>query len=72
LNAVKEAAGIQDGETTKDGNLSLLTARCLGSCGLAPAVVFDGQVGGKVTTESIKKRVRTYMESESAAAEVSK
>jgi bidirectional [NiFe] hydrogenase diaphorase subunit len=67
LNAVREAAGIKEGETTPDGNLSLLTARCLGSCGLAPAVVYDGQVGAKVTTESIKRRVRTYLESESEA-----
>ena len=54
LNAVQEAAKIKPGETTADGSLSLLTARCLGSCGLAPAVVFDGQVAGKITTEGIK------------------
>src|SRR5579872_2747157 len=29
--------GIKPGETTDDGNVSLLTARCLGACGLAPA-----------------------------------
>jgi Thioredoxin-like [2Fe-2S] ferredoxin len=54
---VGEVAGIKPGETTCDGKLSLLTARCVGSCGLAPAVVFDGQVAGKITTESIKQRV---------------
>jgi bidirectional [NiFe] hydrogenase diaphorase subunit len=64
LNAVHEAAGIKQGETTSDGKLSLLTARCLGSCGLAPAVVFDGQVAGKITTESIKQRVLTYLDAE--------
>jgi bidirectional [NiFe] hydrogenase diaphorase subunit len=61
LSAVQEAAGIKQGETTADGMLSLLTARCLGSCGLAPAVVFDGQVAGKVNTESIKMRVHGYL-----------
>jgi bidirectional [NiFe] hydrogenase diaphorase subunit len=65
LSAVQEAAGIKQGETTADGMLSLLTARCLGSCGLAPAVVFDGQVAGKVNTESIKMRVHGYLGSES-------
>jgi bidirectional [NiFe] hydrogenase diaphorase subunit len=35
--------------------VSLLTARCVGSCGLAPAVVFDGQVAGKVTPDSVSK-----------------
>jgi bidirectional [NiFe] hydrogenase diaphorase subunit len=67
LNAVREVAGIKQGETTDDGQLSLLTARCLGSCGLAPAVVFDGQVAGKITTESIKLRVRAYLQAERKA-----
>ena len=61
LNAVGEVAGIKQGETTSDGKLSLLTARCVGACGLAPAVVFDGQVAGKITTESIKQRVAAYL-----------
>jgi bidirectional [NiFe] hydrogenase diaphorase subunit len=58
LKGVDEVAGIKPGETTKDGKLSLLTARCLGSCGLAPAVVFDGQVEGKISAEQMKARVR--------------
>jgi bidirectional [NiFe] hydrogenase diaphorase subunit len=61
LNAVTEEAMIKPGETTANGNLSLLTARCLGSCGLAPAVVFDGQVAGKITTESIKRKVHAFL-----------
>jgi bidirectional [NiFe] hydrogenase diaphorase subunit len=67
LSAVQGVAGIKQGETTRDGKLSLLTARCLGSCGLAPAVVFDGQVAGKITTESIKQRIHAYLESEREA-----
>ncbi len=53
LEAVAEAAGIKPGETTPDGKISLLTARCVGSCGLAPAVVFDGSVAGKVTPSTM-------------------
>ena len=34
------------GETSDDGRLTLKTARCLGSCGLAPVVVLDGEVLG--------------------------
>ena len=45
LAAVEHAAGVKAGETTADRRLSLLTARCLGACGIAPAVVFDGTVG---------------------------
>lgn len=41
------------GKTTEDGLLSLTTARCLGSCGLAPVTVLDGAVHGKSTAAHI-------------------
>lgn len=47
LDQIAEVYGVKAGETTKDNQLSVLTARCVGSCGLAPAVVFDGEVKGK-------------------------
>lgn len=46
------------GETTPDGQLSLVTARCLGACGIAPAVVVDGNVEGHQTPESVICRVK--------------
>ena len=33
--------------TTEDGKISLLTARCIGACSLAPAVIVDGEMKGK-------------------------
>ena len=48
------------GETTEDGKVSLVTARCLGACGLAPAVVFDGEVAGKIGTETTLERVAPW------------
>ena len=56
LTSMEEKYGIKPGETTADGNVSLLTARCLGACGLAPAVVFDGQVAGKVNSTDMLAR----------------
>jgi len=56
LTEMEGKYGIKPGETTPDGNVSLLTARCLGACGLAPAVVFDGQVAGKVTAADLSTR----------------
>lgn len=50
--------GVKIGETTADQNLSLLSARCVGSCGLAPAVVFDGEVVGKLTPELVRQRLK--------------
>ena len=48
LAEAETATGVKAGETTPDGKVSILTARCLGSCSLAPAVVLDGEVAGKV------------------------
>jgi len=62
LNAVAAKAKIKPGETTEDKQVSLLTARCLGSCGLAPAVVFDGEVAGKVSPEQMSERVGRWMQ----------
>lgn len=47
LDEVQRHYGIAEGQTTKDGELSLLVARCIGACGLAPTAVVDGQVLGK-------------------------
>jgi bidirectional [NiFe] hydrogenase diaphorase subunit len=60
LDSMQKQFGISDGQTTKDGNLSLLTARCLGSCGLAPAAVFDGDVVGKLDVGETLKRVERW------------
>src|SRR5580700_8079749 len=57
LSTMERDLGIRPGETTADGKVSLLTARCLGSCGLAPAVVYDQQVAGKVATAAIREHL---------------
>ncbi|MFZ9738086.1 MAG: bidirectional hydrogenase complex protein HoxE [Prochlorotrichaceae cyanobacterium] len=48
------------GETTEDGKVSLVSARCIGACGIAPAIVFDGDVAGKQDTESALKRLENW------------
>jgi bidirectional [NiFe] hydrogenase diaphorase subunit len=55
--------GVKDGGTTEDGKVSLLSARCVGSCGLAPAVVYDGEVAGKVTVEDLDKKIEGWVNS---------
>lgn len=64
VEEIGAAAGIQPGETTPGGEVSLLTARCLGSCGLAPAVVYDGQVAGKVGTEEVLQKIDEWMQAD--------
>jgi bidirectional [NiFe] hydrogenase diaphorase subunit len=61
LKAVTDKLHIQPGETTEDKQVSLLTARCLGSCGLAPAVVFDGEVAGKIGPTQMTERIAKWV-----------
>ncbi len=61
LRDIEQFSEIKPGETTADGKLSLLTARCLGSCGLAPAVVFDGEVAGRMTAADVLQRIRGWI-----------
>jgi bidirectional [NiFe] hydrogenase diaphorase subunit len=53
LATLQKKTGAGAGETTADGNLSILTARCLGACGIAPAVVLDGTVKGHETPDAL-------------------
>jgi bidirectional [NiFe] hydrogenase diaphorase subunit len=65
LTALQRDLGIAPGETTADGKVSLLTARCLGSCGLAPAVVYDREVAGKVAPQAMRERIAQWRSHES-------
>jgi bidirectional [NiFe] hydrogenase diaphorase subunit len=56
------------GGTTEDGELSLTTARCLGSCGLAPVVVVDGDVMGKQQADTLIQRIRETLASDKVTA----
>lgn len=57
LESIDKRYGVKPGETTEDDRLSVLTARCVGACGLAPAVVVDGKLLGKQTTEKLIERL---------------
>jgi len=53
--------GIQPGQTRTDGKASLSIVRCIGTCGLAPLAIFDGQVVGHVTAEAASERVEDWV-----------
>ncbi len=57
VQAVEKRYGAAPGETTSDNHLSVLTARCVGACGLAPAVVLDRNVLGKQTPAELLARI---------------
>lgn len=58
--AIEDTMHMKVGDTTADGQLSLLSARCLGSCGLAPAAVLDGEVVGKISEAQVLERIREW------------
>lgn len=60
LDAFERELSIKAGETTRDGLFSLRVTRCLGACGLAPAVVIGTDVYGFMTPESVPKILNKY------------
>ncbi|MEB3162402.1 MAG: bidirectional hydrogenase complex protein HoxE [Prochlorothrix sp.] len=60
IAALEEELGVKLGETTPDGEISLLSARCLGACGIAPANVYDGTVAGNQDAASTLKVVQGW------------
>ncbi len=61
LEGLREHFQIQAGETTPDGKLTLIAARCIGACGGAPAVVFDEAMVSNVTPADAQARVKGWM-----------
>jgi formate dehydrogenase subunit gamma len=58
---VKARLNIDYHETTPDGAITLQPVYCLGNCALSPAVMFDGEVYGRVTPERFDQLLRTEM-----------
>ncbi len=67
LAGLQQTYGIESGQTTPDGKMSLSTARCLGSCGLAPVLVLDGEVIGRDVPELLLQRVQQRLAAGAAA-----
>jgi len=66
IEGMQQRFDITPGETTTDKALSVMSARCVGACGLAPAVVIDGNVAGKLSTEQLISRIDARIAEETA------
>lgn len=53
IDKFSEILGIQPGETTEDGMFTLDALRCIGACGIAPAVSINGRVYPKVAVNNV-------------------
>jgi bidirectional [NiFe] hydrogenase diaphorase subunit len=60
LAEAEGAVGVSAGNTSPDGQVSLLTARCIGSCSLAPAAVFDGETVGAVDGKILREKLEGW------------
>lgn len=61
LEAIENHLGIKSGECTPDGMFSIDACRCVGACGLAPVMMVDEDVYGKVTPEQVAGILDSYL-----------
>ncbi|MFC1918918.1 NADH-quinone oxidoreductase subunit NuoE [Chloroflexota bacterium] len=62
LDTVRQELGIQPGETTEDYKFSLEIVTCFGACALAPVMVVDKTVNGRITTVKAKQILAEYLQ----------
>ncbi len=55
LREVSDMLGVEPGQTTADGELTLRVANCLGACAIGPVMVVDGEYYGKMSASKAKK-----------------
>lgn len=60
LKALEKELGIGLNSTTPDGLFSIEAVRCLGCCGLAPVIVVNGNVHGRLTSKDVPTIIEQY------------
>jgi NADH:ubiquinone oxidoreductase subunit E len=61
LQDFEKALGIKSGQVTADGRFSIESLRCVGACGLAPVVLINDHVYGKVKQGQAEKIIEEYL-----------
>jgi NADH:ubiquinone oxidoreductase subunit E len=60
IEALQDSLNLSVGETTADGKFTFEVARCIGACGLAPAMMIDGKVYKQVTPQKLGAILSAY------------
>ena len=60
FQAIQDALQIKAGETTPDGQWSLITTSCLGTCGVGPVMLVDEDIYGNITPEQVPEILAKY------------
>ncbi len=58
MEKAKQVLGIDIGETTPDGNITLEICRCVGACSQAPVIVVDEEVMGRVKPSKVPQMIK--------------
>jgi bidirectional [NiFe] hydrogenase diaphorase subunit len=58
MTAIEKEFKLKRGSSTPDGKLSLFITRCIGACAMAPNIIVDEEVIGKVTKEIAIEKIR--------------
>ena len=64
IDKFSEILGVKPGETTADGLFTIDALRCIGACGIAPAVTINGKVYPKMTVDAVAGVVKEYLDKE--------
>lgn len=62
LDAIENKFHLKQGEVTADNKLGVQAARCIGACGLAPAVILDDEVQAKAIADDIIAKLNAKLE----------
>lgn len=60
IDKISEELGIGVGETTEDGKFTFEATRCVGACGLAPVMMINDDVYGRLVTKDVKDILDKY------------
>jgi bidirectional [NiFe] hydrogenase diaphorase subunit len=69
VSRLEQEFSVKSGNTTDDGMLTLMSARCLGNCSLAPMLTLDSTVLGKETPETTIEAIKAKAAIQAAAEE---
>jgi len=61
---LKQELGLDKDGTTKDGLFSLESCRCIGACGLAPVMMINGEVYGRLVPDDVPEILKKYRDAE--------
>jgi NADH-quinone oxidoreductase subunit E len=69
IEKAKQILGVEPGQTTEDGEITLEVCRCVGACSQAPVVVIDENLFGRVRPNKFPQLVKSIQVSQEQKAE---